>query len=412
MESGEQQSRGLRWLPMGILVLIAVTGAARLLLVRQFLSMAEESTQRLAEQIGAEIVDGKPLRETVYREFIAREPRVGYLLVAHFSSGYRSGVINSSSLSRGAKEVDEYLRQHGDTETLAHLIQPGAGFPSEYLNVVSVALTPPERASDRTPLGMVKVGFVIPGFPLGRGYQWVWGSFTCFGIALAVVLWVRQKRSESPVRPEAIKPRKEIPPVPTPLPKEAEKKDLHWLEETSAQTVEIQEKADEEGWHLLFDGESLEGWVCKGNCYVSEGSLALQPWGTSAVTAEVAPSDRFCFQVEAKKIAGEDGFVILFPCDGKSLAWVVGGWGNKHSELAGYSATRTDHALERNQWAHVEIRVEGDGVEGFLDAKKMWAVSRADIRSPSPDAGFQDGLGVAVWNTLAKFRNARYRALS
>jgi hypothetical protein len=243
-------------------------------------------------------------------------------------------------------------------------------------------------------------------FP-ATGYQRAWGVLAAVGAAFAALLWLRQRRAEAspPVAAQAVAE------MNLPSPPGEKKEDLQWLEETSSSTVEIKEEAPGEEWRLLFTGESLEGWVSRGSCYLSEGALTLQPWGTSVVSTDVVPSGTFTFQLEARKIAGDDGFVVLFPCGDRALAWVIGGWNNRRSELAGYPATRLDHAIERNKWYQVEIRAKTDAIEGLLDGQKMWKIQRDEIRASSPDAGFQTGLGVAVWNTLAKVQNIRYREI-
>jgi hypothetical protein len=113
----------------------------------------------------------------------------------------------------------------------------------------------------------------------------------------------------------------------------------------------------------------------------------------------------------ARKIAGPDGFVILFPCDGLSLAWVVGGWGNRRSEVPGYPSTAKEGSLEKNRWYQLDVRIDTDTVEGWMDDALVWKLPRSEIRISSPDVGFPPGLGVAVWNTLARFRDIRYRKI-
>ena len=399
-------------LPFLLLALLSLIGAGQYFWLHQYRQHIEDSTRELAQEIGPEIASGKPLREQAYRDFIARKPEVGYLVAAHFRSGYRSGVINTSSLHSGAHEVEDYLRTHGDPATLERLVQPGQGFSGEYLDVISVAFVPPEGFSDRTPVGMLKVAVVIPGYPLGRGYLKLWWAL--FGLSALFAIYRSTKAvTQAPRRHLRLVDRStETLPIPTTsTPEVAKKEDLAWLEEQEEESertdrVEVDDHGKE--WRVLFNGEDLEGWIGKGNCYLSEGEIVLQPWATSLVSAKISPADRYRFQVFAKKVAGEDGFVLLFRCNDRPLAWILGGWKNTRHEVAGYESTRIEGRLEKNRWYQVEVRINEVQAEGFLDGAKVWSLSRNDIQSSSPDVGFQDGIGVAVWNTLGKFREPKY----
>lgn len=394
---------------IGLLLLIAVLlGAGHWVWLKVFLMNAETAVGRLARTIGPAIGRGGAIDEGVYRNFIAAEPRTGYVVFADYRSGYRHGLTNLASLRNSASGLGDLIKKLGTDGTLTRLIQPGGGFAGEYLHVVSASFVPSKEATDVTPLGVLKIGFVVPGYvaglpPFGRGFSkviLVWWAVT--GVVCAVLLIHGMTRGNAAPAPPPFSSRTE----------ETEaRNELSWLEKELEKEETFFVDHEGQSWKVLFDGATLDPWKLKGQIYISEGEVILRPWGASAVHP-TAPSDRnFAFRVYARKIAGLDGFVILFPCDNRFLTWVMGGWRNRRFEVAGYGTTARNGRVEKNRWYQLDVRLGPDWVEGFIDNVPSWKIARSEIRSSSPDVGFQQGLGVAVWNTLVRFRDFRYRAL-
>ncbi len=386
------------WTVMFLVVFLAgALGIIRWALLTQLLVHTENSARRLASEIAQEMAEGKPLQESVYRTFVALEPRTGYVAVANYRSGYRSGVINSRSLYQGAQDIAKYLEEHGNSETLARLVRPDTGFSHEYLDVVSVVFVPGKGSLDRTPVGTLKIGYVIPGFPYGRGYYKLWWfSEVALGamfLLLSLVILVRGLRSS------AEEERSIIHAVPAP------DDDLGLLdeEEDEETTVELEE-ADGD-WRRIFDGESTNHFRTKGNWKVLNGALIGDPWGASAVYEKAKNLDTYAFRVFGQKLAGPDGFVVLFSCNQKHLAWILGGWQNTRSEVGGYESTRIEHEVETQCWFQVEIQVKKETVEGSIDGQMVWSLNRSEITESSPDVGFEKGVGVATWSTMVKFKD-------
>ncbi len=386
-------------LSIPLMVLLSF-GLARWFWVMQMESESESRTRELAADLAGDLVAGRSLQESVYRPFVqSQSERVGYLAVANFKNGFRSGLINATLLERSHSPLLTYRREHGDTATLARLTEPGAGFPGEYMDVLSLAFVPPAHSSDHAPIGVLKVGYVLPGYPLGRGYIHLWWVLMALASVMALGGWgvALTSRERPMIRVSEA----------THTPKDELTELEHDLE--IAGKVEV----DSEGrtWRVLFNGEDLQGWSPQGNWYVFEETVMAQPWGSSLVHEHVATDGNYFFQASGRKLSGSDGLILLFTVDGKPLAWVLGGWQNRHSEVGGYPSTRSNDAVELHRWYDMEVRILHEHVQGYLDGRKIWELKRAEVATPSPSSGFQEGLGVAVWSALAKFRNLKFHTL-
>lgn len=372
-------------------------GLVRWGLLTQMMAHSERSARKLAGEIVKEMAEGKPLQESVYRTFVALEPRTGYIAVANYRSGYRSGVINSISLYQGAQDVAKFLEKFGNAETLGRLIRPDTGFAQEYLDVVSVVFVPGKGSLDRTPVGTLKIGYVIPGYPYGRGYYRLWwlAEVILGGIflLLSVVVLVRGLRN-SAAEEESV-----IHAVPDP------DDDLGLLDEDDEEETTVELEDDDGTWKRLFDGRSLDHWRTKGSWKVLNGDLLADPWGASAVTTRFGRPHTYTFRAFGQKVAGPDGFVLLFVCEKHYLAWILGGWQNSRAEVGGYETTRIQHQLDSHRWYKIEIKVKEDVVEGSLDDQMVWSLKRSEITESSPNVGFEKGVGVATWSTMVKFKS-------
>lgn len=388
---------------LSLLGFAVVLGVAHWLLVNQIVSSGETSARTFADEAGKSLAVGRTVDRRAFDSFVAREPRVGYLVVSDFRTGYRSGLFNTGALGFAGPDLEKFRKENGDSATLARIIRPREGFPGEYLHVVAVALTPNSESSDRTPLGILKIGVVIPGYvpgvaSFGRGFGNVvvalWSL--CLAIGIGVLAWRPRTRTE-PVLSVSLPPQ------------ESEAlHDLAWLEAESGETeiVEVDELG--RSWKILFNGSDLTGWSPKGEWYVAEGEITGQPWGGSIVSMRVNPTPPYSFQATAKKLAGEDGFVILFTFREHFLSWVIGGWGNSRSEVAGYETTRSETSVSKGQWYHLELYVGTESLRGMINGVKVWELDAASVTHASPDAGFLQGIGMGVWSTLVKFRNLRF----
>jgi len=118
------------------------------------------------------------------------------------------------------------------------------------------------------------------------------------------------------------------------------------------------------------------------------------------------------FSLEARKIAGAEGFLIIVrsPEPGDLYWWNLGGWGNrqhgleaKKNERQSPAGARQPGNITAGKWYRIKLRVEGDHIEGFLDGKKL-----LDVRDKRYSRG---KAGVGTWRTRAEFRNVKVSSL-
>jgi len=164
-------------------------------------------------------------------------------------------------------------------------------------------------------------------------------------------------------------------------------------------------------WIRLLDEPDLKDWDTKGDFYVREDRKGLHavgfPWASSIITRKEVLFPEFVFEVEARVLAGDEGFCMLFQVGGHSLTWILGGWNNSHSVVLDYDATKTEHQILKKKWYHVRVELEDDELTGYIEGRTAWKLPKADITKDSQDVGFQKGLGVGVYKTTTKFRNVR-----
>lgn len=132
----------------------------------------------------------------------------------------------------------------------------------------------------------------------------------------------------------------------------------------------------------------------------------------------------YTFEVKAKKLSGNEGFLIMFRLHGfpeprgRALGnipprmesqsprtqywWNLGGWGNTRSVVERWidgvrieQAPMEGHSVESNRWYHIKIENREDGYTLYLDGEKVADVQDSDVK------GGRVGLG--TWLTEAVF---------
>ena len=115
--------------------------------------------------------------------------------------------------------------------------------------------------------------------------------------------------------------------------------------------------------------------------------------------------------LEARKLAGAEGFLVMFRvADAGRFYWVnFGGWGNREHAIQKSGGAMGKHvagSIEQAQWFQVRVRCEGAHVQAFLDGKKV--LDETDPSSPI----LQGGVGLNGWNSKVQFRNIKVTDLA
>ncbi|MBT7298207.1 MAG: DUF1080 domain-containing protein, partial [Victivallales bacterium] len=113
------------------------------------------------------------------------------------------------------------------------------------------------------------------------------------------------------------------------------------------------------------------------------------------------------FRLEARKRAGNEGFMILFRARDmdRFYWWNVGGWRNKvhgiEKEVGGKRIVvhRADGGVASNVWHRLRIRAEGRRIRCYLNEKLAHDWTDTD------DALALGGIGLGTWRTAAEYRN-------
>jgi alpha-N-arabinofuranosidase len=166
-------------------------------------------------------------------------------------------------------------------------------------------------------------------------------------------------------------------------------------------------------WGELIWGRSFEegprggNWSVEGDCLVQKdmGSDIRLLFGDPAWTD-------YEFTLEARKTAGNEGFLILFRVAGDDdFYWCnLGGWGNKRHVLErgikGQGQRSTvgpvvDGTIETDKWCRVRIRCEGRRFQVWLDDERI--IDFTD----DPKAHLAGRVGLGTWSTQAQYRRLK-----
>lgn len=120
------------------------------------------------------------------------------------------------------------------------------------------------------------------------------------------------------------------------------------------------------------------------------------------------------FSLEAQKISGNEGFLVLFRVKSdRDYYWLnIGGWGNTSTALERSVENRRRAIssfrpirVEQGRWYKVRIRCEGKRIQAWLDGELILDFNDDD------NAHLTGRVGVGTWLTSAKFRNIKVTSL-
>jgi len=163
-------------------------------------------------------------------------------------------------------------------------------------------------------------------------------------------------------------------------------------------------------WNRSFeDTGQRSAWAVEDGCVVQSGGDA----NVRLVFGDAAWKD-YEFTLEAEKVGGAEGFLVLFRVMSKDdFYWAnLGGWQNKrHGLERGEKGSRwhtvgkvADGSVETGKWCPIRVRCEGPRVQVWLDGQPV-----LDFTDDKPHLSGQVGIG--TWSTQAKFRKIKVAAL-
>ncbi len=180
-------------------------------------------------------------------------------------------------------------------------------------------------------------------------------------------------------------------------------------------------------WIELFDGRTLAGWKAtdfagSGSIGVENGALVLAP-GTPLTGVNYTGrllTANFEVELRGARLAGDDFFCCLtVPVGTSHCSLIVGGWGGQLigiSSLDDMDASENEttkfQQFETGRYYDIRLRVAGERIQAWIDAKPVVDVSLADHKvsvrwEVEPSRPF----GIATYEARAGFTRVRYRAL-
>lgn len=140
---------------------------------------------------------------------------------------------------------------------------------------------------------------------------------------------------------------------------------------------------DEKGTVLLSNAmDDMANWECmEGEWNIANGMLKQDALRDNCVSicSKVMDNKNYNLSVKARKIGGDEGFLVVFDYTGEgNYRWFnVAGWGNTQHAIEcidnGSKSSLCDQEghIEDNRWYTIRIEVRNDKVRCFLDDQKI-----------------------------------------
>ncbi|MCI5071685.1 hypothetical protein MRY82_01920 [bacterium] len=395
----------LKFLLFIAFIFISITCTAiRYFWLESFEFRLRENTFRLAQELGFNAAGTGEVNDELWKKFITRNDQIVYLVFSYKPLAYRQAFFHPKKIHQVSAMLEHDVKTAPRDLLLNNLLDNQKTYVNPHLHVVHANLIPSDYQNDEDALGQVKVAYAVPGYILGLSFGRAYRYILFFIYSLTTLSFL------SIIFGPFIGKRKKIidPSLYTEL--EKEEFEVQWIEDDDTGKTEpvfIDDKG--KSWSLLLPDGDVSAWSKEGVIYMSGEDLIARPWGSSAVRKDLPIESKYDYQLKALKMAGQDAFIILFPVGSHQLTWVIGGWHNTRTEVAGYARTQNTLNIEKDRWYYIEIQCLSDEVVGIINGEENWRLKKSDIQTSSPNAGFQSGLGVAVWGGLCRYSEIRYR---
>jgi alpha-L-arabinofuranosidase len=131
--------------------------------------------------------------------------------------------------------------------------------------------------------------------------------------------------------------------------------------------------------------KNADGWkqLGEGQWKVENGALkqTAEKEFVRAIAGDRSWAD-YTLHLQARKLAGREGFLILFHINGDDdrLWWNLGGWCNtKHGIALGGTIAEQKGSIETGKWYDIKIVARGQSIKCYLDGKLVHDVSHGAV---------------------------------
>jgi alpha-L-arabinofuranosidase len=143
---------------------------------------------------------------------------------------------------------------------------------------------------------------------------------------------------------------------------------------------------------ILFQSDfsqNADGWKQLGNggeWKVQDGAFrqVSDRENIRAIAGDKSWTD-YTLTLKARKISGDEGFLILFRLNDENSKcwWNLGGWGNSANavELDDNVITRTPGSIETGRWYDIRIAVKGNHIQCWLDGRLVHELDYQPVKS-------------------------------
>ncbi|GEM_PF-6006392 len=158
-----------------------------------------------------------------------------------------------------------------------------------------------------------------------------------------------------------------------------------------------------------FEKKGAVGWdVLSGEWMAQNGAYRQESVGVPGIVTLGNPDwSDYTIQLKARKIAGEEGFLIFFNWinDTNFHCFNIGGWQNTQSAIqhnvdgnVGHLAT-VPHHVESNVWYDIRVVTRGSRIDCYVDSLLVLTSSP----EPPPGSGRRGAIAIGTWNTSADY---------
>ncbi len=184
-----------------------------------------------------------------------------------------------------------------------------------------------------------------------------------------------------------------------------------------------------EGWHAMFDGQTLAGWretpfAGRGEVQCRSGVILLNmgdPFTGINWTNEL-PRVNYEIALDAMRVMGSDFFCgLTVPVGDDACSLIVGGWGGSLlgiSSIDGMDASENETTkfanFETGRWYRIRLRVTEGRLQAWVDQDKLIDVDikGRKISTRPGDIELSKPIGLAAWQTSSAVRQIKWRSVS